>query len=339
MIGLITGLVMLPVISCSRSSSYKDFTANLNRLESEGKYDSADYYIGVNYDRFVDHEFELLKEKVYVNSQRGQYKKNLDVFRYGHERGYFFLLHPAIPAYEPYIGLEGFDEIVARDMELRRSANESSEPEYQVILPHRYNKKKAYPMVYIFHGGGSNNTRAISEWTSDILDNNFIRVFIQSPVHADFDTFGWRNSDTLAVSFIEKLYSDLRMLYRIDTSSVFFGGVSAGGTVAVFSAFRSKIPVAGYIGVCTGIPLDLKIDDYSARNNIRALMISGENDYYKPRQDSLRQIYRSINLECRYMVLPGMGHQYPDNFSSLLDENIPFIYAGKNFHQTGKTVR
>lgn len=314
-------LVFITIIisSCSGDSHYERFLDEISDLEKNSDYGLAREQLKLKMHLYPDNEFDLLKELVYLNEKLGYYKENLELFREAHARGYFFLIHPAMPKYKPYMELEDFASISERDLELRDSTNSVSIPVYDVILPLAHKKNKSYPLLFIFHGGGSNIERAKDYWTSEEIDNKYIRVFLQSAIHSDFNTYGWKNSDSSAVAIINEAYEYVRTSFSVNTSNIYICGISAGASSAIYSACTGNIAAKGLFVVCTGIPEDLTVEDYARVSDISFIIIGGETDYYRPRQNRLLDSLKKAELDYEYILIPGMGHQYPDNFSKLLE--------------------
>lgn len=273
---------------------------------------------------YPDKTFSQLKEEIYQNEKAKSYASNLDLFQNGHQQGYFFMLDERIPRYKAYLEFKEFANLVSADKNLREAANLKSETQFKVCLPSSTSDQATFPILYILHGGGSNFERSMKNWTSPLLDSLFIRVFVQSYLHYDYQTFGWRNSDKRGLEDFIQLMAKINQAYPVDTTQVFIAGVSAGGTQAVYSALMCTPQINGYLGVCTGIPNQLSPQDFE-QASIRAFMIAGENDFYKPRQDSLAKLYQQYGIEHHYRIIENMGHVYPDNFAQIVDEGLTYL--------------
>lgn len=312
-------VALLLVRSCVDAVDYHDFSVLISDLERDGKYNEALEMVQDAFDIYPDYNFDLLKEQVYLNEKLGDYKANLDIFREGHKKGYFFLIHPSIPKYKPYLELGAFSDVSDADLRIRSEATRNAKPLIEITEPSGFRKSKRYPVIFIFHGGGSNSKRASLEWSSERLDKSYIKVFLQSPNHSDYNTFGWRNSDTVAVRMLGEAYDQLKNRFKADTSQIIVAGISAGGSSAVFSAFRSDVPVKKIITICPGIPENLGGKDYTKKPGVEVIIIGGENDYYRPRQERLIDSLVLYSIKHSYTLVPGMGHEYPENFRTLLN--------------------
>lgn len=65
---------------------------------------------------------KIYESLVYLNDRTKQYKKNLEVWRDGHSKGIIFKMDKTKKHFEPYLVLDGFDEIYEKDIEMQKTA-------------------------------------------------------------------------------------------------------------------------------------------------------------------------------------------------------------------------
>ena len=58
---------------------------------------------------------------------------------------------------------------------------------------------------------------------------------------------------------------------------------------------------------------------------IKGVIISGETDRYRPRQEAMVEIFRQIEFPHRFDIIEGMGHEYPKDLSRRLDEALTYL--------------
>jgi hypothetical protein len=138
----------------------------------------------LSFDLFMDQSFALSKEQIFLNEKLMNFEENLLVFKEGHQEGFFYFLHPAIPAYEPYLKFSGFEALLDADRKLYQMALETSSTLYQVKLSPDYKTGRSYPLFIMFHGGNSNFHLLKKHWTEESLDKHF-----------DSESFTWRSGD------------------------------------------------------------------------------------------------------------------------------------------------
>ena len=309
-------------------NTYDAFYNAVLKLEKEDQYDSALVIVEDNWHTYPDHEFELMKELEYLYRKTEQYEKSLDLFKSGHNKGYFFLLHPNLPKYAPYVEYEGFVDLVETDTELRTAAIDSAETIYEIVLPQNYYYNKDYPLFFILHGGGSSLQKAKERWViPDEIKTDYIIAFVQSYLYYDSNTFGWRSYDERTREDISRIYDEITSRYQIDTATVYIGGMSAGGTAAMDFAINHIIPIKGVFGVCPGKPQEFDEEKVAEVNKfgLKIMMVAGEDDQYRTRQEEMERIFIKQNIPYKYIIIPGMGHDIPDDLCERWIEAVQFF--------------
>ncbi|MCK5759812.1 MAG: hypothetical protein KAH33_00870 [Candidatus Delongbacteria bacterium] len=59
---------------------------------------------------------------IYLYDKTKQYEKNLKIWRDAHNKGIVFNMDITKPHFQPYLGLEGFDKILDKDIEMQNEA-------------------------------------------------------------------------------------------------------------------------------------------------------------------------------------------------------------------------
>ena len=304
---------------------FSDFEQQVNQLEEEGRYQDAIQLTREVWDRFPESEFDLMKEMIYLNEKTGQHEKNLQIWENGHQKGYFFLLSPRIPKYEPYLEYTLFDELVSRDESLRSAAFKESQTIYEVVLPEQYDAQRKYPLLIIFHGGGSNLNRSRNSWKIvSPLDTDFITIYLQSYRCMDSNTYGWLSADERTHQELKGCFDELIEQYPADLSHIYLGGISAGATMALDIALSKSIPVKGVIAFCPGLPRNLT-EKSIITTQPKVYILAGENDFYRPKQQELVGIFEKTGIKYKYKIIPGMGHEFPGDYEQILQESLNYV--------------
>ncbi len=296
-------------------------------MEGRGEYDEALKLVQGVWGQFPERRFDLSRELLYLYRKTEQYERCLTVWEKGHRQGFFYMIIPTMKQYEPFAGFDKFAAIAEEDKRLREAALEKSQTIFEVVLPQGYSEKETYPLLIVLHGGGSNIERAKKHWHSPLLGEKYIVVFIRSYLHYDSETFGWKVFDPRAREDIRRCFDEIAAQYPVDTARVIIGGISAGGTAAIDMTFNQVIPVAGFIGVCPGKPreFDAERAGQAKAAGIKGVIISGETDRYRPRQEAMVEIFRQIEFPHRFDIIEGMGHEYPEDLSRRLDEALTYL--------------
>ncbi|HDS02065.1 MAG TPA: hypothetical protein ENO07_08610, partial [candidate division Zixibacteria bacterium] len=200
--------------------SYDQIRDSLDSLYDLEKYAQAIDLIKSVYGLFPEDDFELTRSHTLFCRMAGLYEVCMDVFEAGHKKGYFYFIMPGMKKYEPFTEFERFDDVVTEDARLREEANKESKTLMEVETPQGYSPDRQYPLLIVLHGGGSSIDRAKKHWHSAKLRNEYIVAFLQSYMHMDLITYGWRTSDQRAQEDIKKIYDELINNYSIDTARV-----------------------------------------------------------------------------------------------------------------------
>ncbi|MBN1949056.1 MAG: alpha/beta hydrolase [Candidatus Cloacimonetes bacterium] len=319
----ILSLICLYLISCEETflpADFVQFQEQVNRLEEQKRFEEALLLTKSMQDILSDYHFELIRELAYIHSKMGQTDKVFASWAQGHELGFFFFLDSRLPQYSQYANNEKFSELEVKDRALRAAALELSSTIYEVREPYGFCPETAYPLLIVLHGGGSNLERVKEEWQSEILQSNFLTVFPRSYLHYDTRNFGWRSGDERLRNDLKLIYEEIRNDYRIQSENVIIAGISAGGSMALDLALNQVFPITGFLVICPGKPTGFSSEAVrkAAWNNLKGVMIGGENDFYLGQQKEMSQVFQQEGLPCRFSIISELGHGYPDDFESHL---------------------
>ncbi len=328
---LLGAVLLCTAGGCDRQQtpgSYAELDSMVDALAEEEDYHAAIHLLETQAGRFPDEAFAISDRTADLYRDFGRLDKTIETWRAGHACGFFYLIRPQIPIYEPFLELPGFDEIVAEDTRLRDSAMEVSRTLVEVVTPKGYDPSREYPLLIALHGGGSTNERAKSSWQSETLSRDYLTAFVQSYLHYGSESFGWRGHDPRARKDIKEIYEQVCANYSVDTTRVAVGGASAGGVMAVDIAINGIVPVSGLVGVCPGEPTEFNADRAraAAERGLRVFMIGGETDFMLPRQEKMVAAFDSAGLAYEYVVVVGLGHDFPNDFGPRLDSALTYLF-------------
>lgn len=306
---------------------WQQFRDSLTTLERDSLYRHAMHVLQANKNRFETRWFEVSKEEIYLNEKLGNLEANLSLFRTAHQKGYFYLIHPNLPQYKPYLEVPGFSDISKRDLELRDQANSTSKMLFDVVHPKNFSWQKSYPVLLIFHGGGSNLERLKKHWHHRELENNYLRIYVQNYLHYDSETYGWRTGDERAFKKLAYLFSEVEKTYHLDQRQILVAGMSAGGTFAIDVAVRQVLPIRGFLTFCPGMPgiLGAEHPQEPGDLSIKGFIISGEHDYYLKKQQQMLKLFKKKGIPCKQAIIKDVGHEYPPNEATWIGEALKFL--------------
>lgn len=271
--------------------------------------------------------FAWSRERIAWHEEQGQFHKNLALFQEGHRKGYFYFLHPALPALKPYMELPGFSELMEADRILYDSALEASNTLYRLSMPEDFRQDGSYPLMFIFHGGNSNLQGLEKHWNQKYLDSTFIKAYLQSYRHFDSGSFTWRSGDPRSDIELQQIYGEIQDKYQVDTSRILLAGISAGANYAIGMALRGVLPVYGIIAFCPGLPGVLRqaYEPATLHRDFRIYILGGEHDFYLAQQEELMAHLDRLDIPYVYVQVKGMGHRYPSDEGNYLLDGLRFI--------------
>lgn len=318
----------------SQNITIDSLLIKINKLENDNLFIEAKNLINSNINN-DDNWFELSKELIYVNEKLGLHEENLKIFKEANQKGYFYFIHPAMPKYKPYKQFEKFTLISQEDLKLLNESNKKSETIYEIQLPDNFDDTKNYPLIFLLHGGGKNINDVKKHWQVDELNQKFVKVYIQSFRHFDSKTYSWGLVNERLIKDFKNIYHEIRTNYKIDTTSVFMGSISAGANAVIEIALRAVIPVKGCVVYCPGIPgfLMKKEIQLIKNHDLKVFIVAGESDHFLSKQKILTELFDSLSLDYKYTIVRDMGHQYPDNEDKYVQEGLKFILNKNQFPQ------
>ena len=64
---------------------------------------------------------------------------------------------------------------------------------------------------------------------------------------------------------------------------------------------------------------------FKAHIMVKVYMLAGENDFYRPKQQELIQVFDKTGIKYVYKVVPDMGHEFPENYDRILKESLKYL--------------
>ena len=320
-------LLNLPLLIQAQYNSYPEAEKVVLELENRGRYQEAiDILESINA-KFPDYQYDLERELVYLYKQTGQFEKCPDVWKAGHKRGCYYFINLRSPRFEDFADLKGIREIELRDLELREQDNQNSQTIYKIQVPENYSPEIKYPLLIVLHGGGNSIERAQANWESPLLAKSYITAYVQSYLHFEMDTYGWPVGDARVDDDLLNIYDEIVTQFSIDQSHVIIGGISNGGSCSLHLALNNILPITGFIGVCPGQPGDFseEMAQAAAGRGLRGYILCGQNDPLLERQQNLSKSLKNAGLKHEFVIIEGLGHNYPRNFAERLDTALQYL--------------
>lgn len=304
-------------------NSYQELDRLARKYFVSGKVDSAVIVVEYARKKFPDND-EDATSKLNFLYDRVSISKSMENWEYGLKKRY-------------YMGLQGvkndsllnnpeFIRLAKLDKLIEDSLNNASHVKYEVCLPENYSKDKRYPVLFVFHGDNWNIEITKRFLTSDLVKEKFIAVYMQSYIYMTYNTFQWKLNDEKTNKEFKEIFEQILNKYPINKSQVIFTSMSSGGKIAIYFAFNQFVPVYGLILTCPVIPevSDGLLRDFVGKNKKMAI-ITGENDWAINDQKNLTEKICKLGGNNKITIKPGMGHEIPNDYSTLLDQYLSWM--------------
>ncbi len=283
------------------------------------KADSAILAIEHALDNYPEHEKKATFILGFLYVRNGHDSKALKNWDYGQQKGYFYGLNNGM--FKKHFGDNSTFKLIAEtDRLIGEKLDSLSHIEYEIVKPENFSENKNYPLIFIFHGNGRNIEKAKMTWTSEIMTNDFITVFVQSYIHTSPYDFKWSLGDDKTTNELTQIYEEVIKLKNLDTNKIIFAGMSAGGMIALDYGFKNILSCSDYLLNCPVVP-DIENDLVHSfvSSNKGIVIITGEKDFALEKQKRLIEKIKEQEGQAEIKIIAEMGHQFSNDFSSLLD--------------------
>jgi dienelactone hydrolase len=317
---ILFALVLL-VPPLAQSDDASDFWATMKRADRLSDRKQALQALEAARLQYPGREFETTQEMASVYGELGQYQKSMEIWRAGHEKGLFYGLFPQFDYLKPFLNLPQFQALVDRDRELREQAERAATMRFEMMKPASYSSDRKYPLFLVLHAGNDSIDHARFYWRSQALHESYLVAYIQSARPMSSKSYGWRVNDADMRAGLRKLYNEIVASYPVDTNRVLIGGMSAGAMMSLDVVLHNVLPATGYIVNCPLVPPDFEpaMAERMRQRGVRGVIFTGETDFGRAALEEKLPAFTKAGLKYRFTVVPGIGHEIPDDFPSRLD--------------------
>ena len=321
---------MLVIPALAQSDQASDFWATMKKVDRLGDRKQALEVLEAARLQYPGREFETTQEMASVYGELGQYEKSMEIWRAGHEKGLFYGLFPQFDYLKPFLNLPQFQALADRDRELREQAERMATMRYEIVKPAGYSPDRKYPLFLELHAGNDSIDHARWYWTSPLLHERYLVAFIQSARPMSSKSYGWRVNDAEMRLGLRRLYNEIVARYPVDTSRVLIGGMSAGAMMSLDVVLHNVLPATGYIVNCPLVPPDFEpaMAEQMRQRGVRGVIFTGEKDFGRAALEEKLPAFTKAGLKYRFTVVPGIGHEIPDDFPSRLDAALAEVDGG-----------
>ncbi len=265
-----------------------------------------------------------------LQSRLGQADQAIQTLQEALQQGYWWSTRRLLgdPDLKPLRERPEFQDIVAKCQHRYEEAQRSAEPELMLIEP-KVSRKRP-PLLIALHGAGSMRFEEGVYWLPSV-EAGFLLALPRSSQVFDAETFSWNDSEK-AEKEVQVAYEQICDTFAFDTNQVVLAGFSQGGALAISLALKGKIPTIGFLAVAPAFREDEVLNlpmRTAGKRGIRGYVFTGEEDYGLHRIKEFHSKAIAEGLDCKLIVEPGLGHEFPEDFADKLMEGLAFICQRK----------
>ncbi|UCD18827.1 MAG: hypothetical protein JSU64_05205 [candidate division WOR-3 bacterium] len=308
--------------------TYQEMREHLTKLYTLEKYGEAAELLLWAREAFTDYLFSNTYNLVVIYAHLDQYTKGIDALQYALDRGVWFAPYfYESELWKPLKEQPGFEKILRQVEALKKKDQETAKPELRIVTPDNYDPKKKYPLFIALHGGSENIETFKDRWRSPKMSEEFITAYPQSSQVIAWNGYWWHGDIELARKELADAFRQVMNAYPVNGDSVIIGGFSSGGLAALEALLTNTIPATGFIVLCPDCPESFTAERIKeARNRgTRGTLITGEQDGRFPLHNKMVAIFENEGLLHQYVVIPELGHDYPEDLDIKIDGAIDYI--------------
>jgi len=231
------------------------------------------------------------------------------------------------PDLEPLWRHAEFLRLVERCREAQVAAQSAARPQVLVLSPDLPSPASAPPLLLVFHGRGGSAEECAPHFRSATA-HGWIVALAQGTQLEGEGMYTW-DEPAQAEQDVAWAYEHAVQSQPVDRGRTVLAGVSQGGTHAIGLALKSApIPACGFIAVVPAAAAAeeaLDCASEAARRGLRGWILSGDKD---PRVGKVRDLHQRLvrtGMPCRLDVVPGLGHEIPEDFPARLVQALEFV--------------
>ncbi len=226
-----------------------------------------------------------------------------------------------------------FRRILTRSKAMMDALEAGTRVRVAVFPPQAVETAGTPPLFLPLHGGADIPGEHDAYWAAAVGLGVLVAV-PRSSQRRSSDTFWWGGPDEpfdreRSERDVQVAYDEVRATYAFDVARVLLGGFSQGAGVAVTLALQNQpFPVHGFACVGPGIedlePL-LPLMEPAAARGLRGWILAGERERGLDLITRVGHELTSHGVSCQLDVVPGLGHEFPDDFGCRLQSGLRFV--------------
>lgn len=220
-----------------------------------------------------------------------------------------------------------FDDLVGICTKREKEAQRTCEGEMELLIREKVVETENPQLIIALHGNQENNEISKLYWKNIVNDKRIIALIQSSEIEFS-DAYHW-NELKRGKETIENFEKSLLNKISNNEEETIFAGFSAGARQVLHYALFTETKIKGLILIAPWLP-ELKEweDKLSILRNkgIKVYIICGNQDE-DAFEDSkkLDHLLKKNQIEHHFHIIENLDHDYPNNFSEVIEEGIDSI--------------
>lgn len=237
------------------------------------------------------------------------------------------------PSLKPLQNGPRFHQILARSKTMMDALEAETAVSLAIFPPQPVATVGPPPLLLALHGGADIPGEHDAYWAA--AGGLGVLVAIpRSSQRRTSDTFWWGGPHEpydreRSERDVRAAYDEVGATYEFDATRVVLGGFSQGAVLAVTLALQNRpFSVHGFACVGPGIE-DLEslrsLMEPAAARGLRGWILAGEKERGLDWITRLSHELTSHGVSCQLEIVPGLGHEFPDDFGGRLASGLSFV--------------
>ncbi|MBN2050910.1 MAG: hypothetical protein JW760_10730 [Spirochaetales bacterium] len=306
---------------------YEEIDARADELYAAGEYDGIITLLGRARAAYPGHLYEILIYTALAHLSSGNTDGFLETLEEMTGLGYFSDLSWRV--FDSVREENRFKVLAETNNRLKEAAQKKARMDYQVVPPRGCDPGRSCPVFFALHGNGESLEYFRHRWPEDTLTGHgYMVVYIQSSQVACTNASGWTADYSITRRDILSCYEKVERQYSLDRKKTIIGGFSGGSIASIETVMADLFPVRGFIALCPILrPASFTPEnaEKAASRGARGVILEGELEGDVPAEQEMMEIMKKAQFPFRFIVNPGKGHAFPEDFPVKLTQALDYI--------------
>lgn len=167
-------------------------------------------------------------------------------------------------------------------------------------------------------------------WLDKETEESYFLGFPQSSQVYGYNSYSWDNGK-IALKDLTDTMNEYKLLGK--TNQCILTGASQGGKLSIELSLQNYFTnTNGFIAVIPAIKETASIEEMIKTNlktikekSLKGCIITGNKDPFYQKTIELKPMFESYQIPCKWFVIEGLAHYFPNHFLDLVHEGIHFV--------------